>query len=65
MDLRLARTTQAQVQAQRLAGRSVTLLLMLSSKPTVDPFDSLNLDPLITFAAAVWGHWLPRGMLEQ
>eukprot|EP00959_Pyramimonas_sp_CCMP1952_P023086 485574-Pyramimonas_sp.AAC.1 len=50
--LREARSLQAHVQSNRLAGKSVTLLLMLSDKPSSDPAFQLQLDPLLAFATA-------------
>eukprot|EP00959_Pyramimonas_sp_CCMP1952_P295458 6179600-Pyramimonas_sp.AAC.1 len=50
--LREARSWQARVQGNRLAGKNATLFLALSDKPLCDPAYQSKLDPLLAHATA-------------
>eukprot|EP00959_Pyramimonas_sp_CCMP1952_P068503 1429469-Pyramimonas_sp.AAC.1 len=58
-ELREARHQQAQVEATRVHGRSVSLMLQMSQVDRVDPAYGLNKGPLLALASAVWDSWLP------
>eukprot|EP00959_Pyramimonas_sp_CCMP1952_P133049 2781564-Pyramimonas_sp.AAC.1 len=63
--MRTARAMQAYVQVNSLAGRSITLPLMLAEAPRCDPVYRLNMDPLLAFSVQevsprTVGLWLVR-----
>eukprot|EP00959_Pyramimonas_sp_CCMP1952_P194265 4062359-Pyramimonas_sp.AAC.1 len=62
-ELREARFLQASVQSQKLAGRSVTLLLQMAGVKKVDPAFKLCAAPLLHLADAVWESWAPAPLI--
>eukprot|EP00959_Pyramimonas_sp_CCMP1952_P281091 5875857-Pyramimonas_sp.AAC.1 len=64
-ELTLARFQQASVQSQKLAGRSIPLMLQSSGMPRMDPAHHLNVSPLLSIASSLWDGRVPRVVVVQ